>query len=464
MNLNPQTGTAVRLLHEGTLAFARAEQQGIRVDIDYIKSKKRRLNQKIASMEKQLEGSKFYRDWKRSVKGSVNIYSNPQLSTYLYKVKKIKPKKLTKSGQGSTDEEALNELGIPEINKLLRIRKLKKIRDTYLEAFNREQVDGYLHPSFNLHLVRTYRSSSDKPNFQNIPNRDKEAMKLTRNALYPRPGHQLVGFDFSGLEVRIAACYHQDPTMLKYIKDPTSDMHADMAAQLFMIKNFDKNLEQHYHLRQAAKNGFVFPEFYGDYFGNCAEALACTWGQLSHGKWKEDMGVDTPDGKLGYHMLQNGINSLKSFKGHVKDIEEDFWENRFSDYAKWKERWWKDYQKRGYIDMKTGFRCSGVMGRNDCINYPVQGAAFHCLLWSFIELDKIMVKEQWKTRLISQTHDDILFDAHPDELDMVLRVAKRVTCVDLPNAWRWINVPLEIEAEICDVDASLANKKKIEIP
>ena len=65
--------------------------------------------------------------------------------------------------------------------------------------------------------------------------------------------------DFGSLEVRIAACYHQDPTMIKYIKDETTDMHRDMAQQIFKLSNFDKHNRAHGILRTAAKNGFVFP-------------------------------------------------------------------------------------------------------------------------------------------------------------------------------------------------------------
>ena len=124
----------------------------------------------------------------------------------------------------------------------------------------------------------------------------------------------------------------------------------------------------------------------------------------------------------------------------------------------------KKYTKLGYVDLYTGFRCSGLMSKNKILNYPVQGAAFHCLLWSFIELDRIMRQEGWRSRLIGQVHDSIMFDIYPPELEMVLQITKRVTCVDLLKAWSWINVPLSIDAEVCEVDASWANKEKIEIP
>ena len=195
------------LVHQGILSFARTERQGIRVDIIHAQKEKEKLTILIDGLFKKFEQTKFCKHWEYTRgKSKLNINSNYQLSHYLYKVKKIKPLKLTPSGQGSTDEEALEALGIPELDDLLRIRKLKKMRDTYLHGFINESVDGFIHPVFNLHTVSTYRSSSDSPNFQNIPVRDEEAKKIIRTCLFPRLGHQLLEIDFSGLEVCIATC------------------------------------------------------------------------------------------------------------------------------------------------------------------------------------------------------------------------------------------------------------------
>ena len=459
MEINPNSIDAYKLMHQGTLAFARAEQQGIRLDMEYAENKKKHLTRKIKRLETKFKETKFYRHWEHSTMKTPNIDSNDQLATFLYKVKKLKPAHETSSGKGATDEDALTQLNIPELNDLLRIRKLKKIRDNYLEGFIREQVNGIIHPSYNLHLVRTFRSSCDKPNIQNIPKRDEEAMIICRKALFPRKGHQLMEIDYGSLEVRIAACYHQDPVMLKYIKDPTTDMHSDMAKQIFLIDNFDKSRSDHKFLRTAIKNGFVFPQFYGDYYVNCAKALAVKWCGLSEGKWKPGQGVEFEGTHLADHLATYGICSLKDFTEHIKQIEFDFWNNRFKVYAKWKKRWWNTYQKNGYVDLLTGFRCSGLMSRNDAINYPVQGAAFHCLLWSFNEADRIMRKEKWKTRLIGQIHDAIILDVHPDEIKHVGKVIQRITCEDLPKAWTWINVPLEVEADLGDIDKSWAELK-----
>jgi len=452
MNIHPNTEQAYRLFHDGTLAFARAEQQGIRVDMAYAERKKQELDDEIIRLENTFKQTKLYRHWQHVVKKDPNIHSGTQLSHFLYNVKKFKPVKTTVSGQGATDEEALMDLNLPELKDLIQIRKLKKVRDTYLEAFTREQVDGYVHPSFNLHLVKTFRSSSDRPNFQNIPKRDKESMQIIRDALYPRPGHQLMEIDYSGIEVRIAACYHKDPTMIQYINDPTTDMHSDMAKQIFMLDEFDKCVKEYSHLRSAVKNGFVFPQFYGDYYGNCAVNIACEWCQLPTGKWNKEDGFSMFGDHLGNYFIRRGIKSLEDFTQHIKHIEQDFWYNRFPIYRRWKEHWWKQYQKNGYVDLLTGFRCSGILSKNDTSNWPVQGAAFHCLLWSFIELDAIMRRNKWDTRLIGQIHDSIVLDVHPNELEMVAKIAQQVTCHDLPQAWKWINVPLEIEMEIADVD------------
>jgi len=135
VDTNIRSIDAYKLMHEGTLALTRAEQQGIRVDLEYIAKKQAYLTAKITHLEKKFKLSKFYAHWEHSVKGKVNINSNNQLAHFLYNVKKITPEKFTVTGQGSTDDEALQMLNIEELNILLEMRKLRKVRDTYLVAF-----------------------------------------------------------------------------------------------------------------------------------------------------------------------------------------------------------------------------------------------------------------------------------------------------------------------------------------
>ena len=450
----PTTANAYQLLHQGMLAFAETEQHGMRVDVRYCKRQRRDLKRREVQLINELKNTKLGRLWKRVYKDRINFHSNHQLAKILFTIMKVKPIHLTASGRPSTDNESLTKINMPEVQALLKIRKLGKARSTYFDGFLREQVDGILRPSFNLHLVRTYRSSSSGPNFQNIPKRDDEIRQLVRRAILPRTkGHQIVGVDYSGIEVRIAACYHKDPVMIKYIRDPKSDMHADMAVQCYMLEGLDKSHHGEKRLRTGAKSGFVFPQFYGDFYVNCAKGLI---------EWME--GVRLKNGKpIQKHLVEKGIGrrgkfSPRKFEQHIKEVEDDFWNNRFRQYSRWKRRWWILYQKRGYLDMFTGFRCSDVMAKNQAINSPIQGTAFHCTLWSYIEMNEELKKQGFKTRLMGQIHDETLFDMNPDEKEEVLKIYKEISCKQIIKTWPWIIVPLDVEVSTCPVDGPWSEK------
>jgi DNA polymerase-1 len=460
--MNPNTDEAYKLLHSGIFALARMEQQGFRVDTKYLSKKKKEITQNIETLEDEFKNTKFYAGWEKIYKSKTNMYSGQQLSHYLYADKKLKVHKETKSGQGATDEEALKQLGIPELDILLRIKKLKKTRDTYLDSFEREQVDGVIHPFYHLHLVRTFRGSSDSPNFQNIPKRDEEIMELTRRAIYPRKGHQLMEIDFKQLEVRIAACYTGDQQLIDDIL--VGDMHRDMAIELFKLDKYNPEDHSHKVLRQAAKNGFVFPEFYGDYYKNCASNLVVNWGKLpKDGRWKTGQGIQFENTHLSDHLIKHGFKNLEQYANFVNKVEFDFWNKRYRTYTKWKDSTWEEYQRTGKVYTKTGFTYQGVMKRNDVLNYPIQGSAFHVLLWSLIEGVKAQIRERWQTRIIGQIHDAIILDVHPKELKKVIKIMQCIMCNDVRQHWPWITVPLEVDAEVCDVDASWAEKKPYKI-
>lgn len=451
---------AYHLIHDGALAMGRAERVGMRIDVDYCKRKDAQLTRKIETLSTKLLKTDLLQLWKKTFLGKMNINSSDQLQRILYKEMELTPLKTTKSGKGSTDNEALTGLGLPELDTILRIRKLKKIRDTYLSGFYREQVRGTMHPFWNLHTVKTYRSSCDSPNLQNVPIRDKEAKEICRRAMYPRSGNQILAVDYSGIEVGIATTYHKDPVMLKYLHDPTSDMHGDMAAQIFMLDDFNKKKHPvHNMLRKGTKNGFIFPQFYGDYYGNNANSLALTWCNLTKGSWDSGQGPLLPNGLyITDHFARHGIHGYDDFEDHIKKIENDFWNKRFKVYKQWKEDWLEAYKRKGYFDMHTGFRCSGTLQPNEITNWPVQGSAFHCLLWSFIELDKRLTN--FKSKLFGQIHDEVLIDVYPPELKDVSEIIKEVTTHELPKAWKWINVPMEVEADLTPIDGSWNEKEK----
>lgn len=460
MNTQVTMADAYQLLHDGILAFANTERNGIRIDIDYCNKTQKKLDKKIEHLEDIFKATKFYHHWFKVFNKNINIYSPQQLSHLLYTVRKLKAIRETNTGQqGATDDETLTQLGIPALKTLVDIRRIKNQKN-HLNGFAREVVGEYMHPFFNLHTVRTFRGSSDRPNFQNIPKRDEQSMRICRQAIIPRKGHLIMEADFKGMEVRVSACYHKDPNMIKYIVDKSTDMHRDYAQELFFLKRFDKSIHGHDQLRQATKNGFIFPQFYGDYYVGCAENMAFSWGKLPRGRWKSGQGILIEEGLYLSDLLINaGIKSFDQFVEHVKKIEQDFWGHRFRVYKRWKDQWWESYQEKGYFDTLTGFRCSGIMSRNDTTNYPVQGSAFHCLLWVYIQVDKIARKEKWRSRLMGQIHDSMVLDVHPKEFKHVYQTIERLVQIELPKHWKWIIVPMEIEFETCDIDKPWSEKR-----
>jgi len=401
----------------------------------------------------------------------------------------------TKTRRMQVNEAALESVDLPFVKNLLEVEKLKKLLGTYLKGVKKEVVDGLLRPSFNLHLVRTFRSSSSNPNFQNIPIRDPVMGKLIRSCFVPRDGHVLVEADFKALEVNVAACFHKDPVMIEYIEN-NLDLHKEMAAKCYMLKESQVSKD----VRFYAKNQFVFPEFYGSYFMQVAPNL---WDAIDKNGLKvgvledEECGVcgftcygdvcngcgAEQDRSLKMHLKSKGITELGeirskwgtgrgegesgwidtedgTFVHHIRQVEQDFWE-RFHVYAQWKIDWFNQYLRRGWFDLPTGFREYGIYKRNDVINHPVQGSAFHCLLWCLIRLVKWTEKNKMRSKIVGQIHDSIVADVHRDELDEFVGKVKRVMGDEIRETWDWIVVPLGIEIEVSERNWYEKEKEKI---
>lgn len=439
---------AVRLLHEGSLALSEVEANGIRIDTDYLAKATERTKQQLKDVENDIRKDHIAIEWRKRYGSATNYGSPDQLSFMLFKVLKLKPLEFTKTGKPKTDVAALEKIDLPLIKLIGKRAKLEKLHGTYLKGLRREVVDGYLHPVFSLHTVQTYRSSSSDPNFQNLPIRDPVGAKLIRRAFVPRKDHVLVEIDYSAIEVRIAACYHQDPTMIKYI-ETDHDMHLDMAVECFRLTPDQVRKE----VRHVAKNSFVFPEFYGDYYIKIARGM---WEAITRRELQRTDGVLLVD-----HLKKQGIKELGdcnpknpprlgTFEKHIRDIEHRFWNRRFPVYRDWKESIWNKYQEQGMIKTKTGFVIQGVLKRNEVINWPVQGSAFHCLLWSLIQVNKRL--HGMRSLVVGQIHDSMLLDVHKNEFNDVLPMVKEIMTTSLKKAFKWIIVPIDIEAEASDVN------------
>ena len=460
--MRPITDKGLKLLHEGCIALAQVEQNGIKIDVDYLQRAIANTKQRINKITVKMKNDPIFKTWRKHFGSRTNMGSRDQLGKVLFTVMEYPCPILTKTGKPKVDETALDNVDLPFVKLFVKIEKLKKANSTYLGNILRETTDGFMHPFFNLHLVQTMRSSSDHPNFQNVPLRDPKYAKVIRRAFIARHNHQIVEVDYSGIEISGAVCYHKDSNMMTYINDPKKDLHRDMAARCFKLPKKQVTKE----IRYCGKNMFVFPQSYGDYYIHCAENL---WEAISR------MDLCTKDGTDLYsHLESEGILELgdcdsnqdprkRTFEKHLQKVEDDFWNKHFPDYGQWRKDWYYAYLKKGYFDTLTGFRIEGLYARNQIINYPVQCIAFHWLMWSLIRIQKILKKYKMKSLIVGQIHDSIVGDVYKKELQNYLEIVQQVMTLDIRKHWEWINVPLSIEAEVAPVGGSWFEKKKVDI-
>ena len=229
--MKPTIQNAYKLLHDGCVTFSQIEANGMRVDVKYLDSMMEKIGREIKEREEALKENELFRIWRREFGTKTKLGSREQLGHILFNILGHPCTARTKTGKPKTDGVTFETINEPFVVDYLHIEKLKKARNTFLTGIKREVCGEFLHPNFNLHTVQTYRSSSNNPNFQNFPIRDPMMGEIIRRCFIPRKNHHIVEIDYSGIEVRIAACYHKDPAMISYIKDPSKDMHRDMAGE-----------------------------------------------------------------------------------------------------------------------------------------------------------------------------------------------------------------------------------------
>ena len=404
---------AYELFHKGVLTFADMEEEGIPVDVEYYQDTVAKLDKRLVFIEKQLLRSPEALLFKAKEGRDINLASPDDLKKLLFQYLNLPSIKKTVLDNDSVDKDVMESLDLQFAKDLVKKRKLDKLKTTYLEGILNLQVDRKIHPNFNLHLVRTYRSSSSDPNFQNLPKRDKESMTMVRGGIIPSKGGQLIEADFGGHEVGVIACYSKDPVLLKERRDGV-DIHKEWA-DFLQVSRFD------------GKNGFTFALFYGSYYKNIHADLV----------------------SRGYHDLP---------MMRVQKAEQEFWK-KYRGVKKFQEQLIEFYKKNGYVEMFHGFRRRGFLTKNEIVNTPIQGTAFHLLLWACWKLNEIGKEEKWKAKLIGQIHDSMLINSPPNETSHVVEITKRVMTKDILVDHPWIIIPLISDISITGIDEPWHLKK-----
>lgn len=456
---------AYRLLHEGQLALSEIEANGVRVDKAYLEGALDRTATEINLVEDQMRLDPDYKYWRRRYGESTNLGSAEQLARVLVEELKCKPKYDTHGNEWTTDskgrasasKESLESIDRSIVKLYFNAQRLRKSRDTFLVGIHRELVqhaDGlwYVHPTYHLNTVSTFRSSSSCPNFQNQPTRDPIMAEIVRRSYIPRPGRCIIEVDLGQIEVRLPCPYCFDPNLIAYCSDSTKDMHRDVGSQIFIMS--PEQIARNKPIRHIAKNQFVFPTIYGSYYAQMTPDLWDASARLT---------IDGTPKTVRQHLADNGITERGpcdprerpvqgTLEYHIKQIEDHFWGERFPVFAQWKRDWYEKYLREGGCRFLTGFVMVGPHAKNDITNYPVQGAAFHCMLWSLIRIIRRLRRYRMQTVVIGEIHDSIQLDAPAHERDAVIDICMSIMTEEIKKWATWLNVPLTAEPECCPID------------
>ena len=382
--------------------LAYMERNGVRLDTGALQQSSEHFTKKMNEIEQEiyaLAGVEF------------NISSPKQVGEILFeKLKIIEKAKKTKSGQYSTSEEVLESLRgkHPVIEKILDYRGLKKLLSTYIDALPLliNPKTGKIHTSFNQTITATGRLSSSNPNLQNIPIRDENGKEI-RKAFIPEDGCLFFSADYSQIELRIMAHLSEDKNMIDAFLSGY-DIHAATAAKVYKIDINDVTREQ----RSKAKTAN-----FGIIYGISVFGLA------------ERMGVDRKEAK---ELIDGYFETYPDVKRYMDKSIEVARENGYVETIFHRKRFLPDINSRNAI-------VRGYAERN-AINAPIQGSAADIIKVAMIRIYERFKRENIKSKMILQVHDELNFSVYPEEKEMV----GRIVIEEMENAYK-MHVPLKAD-------------------
>lgn len=403
----PKLQEGVKLFTEALPSLLDMTYNGIKVDGPRFETLKTYYKQESDKYQTLFVNSNISKQFKKIHGREPEINGRNDLLELFYRVGKA-PKKTTKKGNLSLNEAKLEKLtthrnlNIANLAKFkLKWNKVNKMITTFIPAIEEYVVNTYIHPEYLLHTVRSYRSSSANPNAQQLPKRSEEGRKI-RQVYVPRFDY-LLEMDYSGNEVRHLAMLSKDENLIRFIKDGR-DFHREYASKIFQVPLEKVTSQQRYE----AKNGFVFPSFYGAQ----PPSIAAYFRKPA----------------IFFAKLQNALWQQFPFVKQFQQEELDF------------------YSKHGYVQLATGFRRYGPMLPTEVINTGVQGPAFHTLLFNINKMRNEMKSASMESKIISETHDSVLFDVKEKEKTEIITLSKKIFTTPV---WEFQKeVPLEVEFEI----------------
>lgn len=378
------------------------EFEGVAIDKNFLNDYSKKLEEEIKITEE-----KVYKD--AGVR--FNLASPKQLGEVLFERMKIPyDVKKTKTGQYSTDEDTLSRItgDYPIVNDLLDYREFTKLKSTYVDAIPSliNPKTGRVHTSFNQAVAATGRLSSTDPNIQNIPIRTERGREI-RKAFIPRnEEYVILSADYSQIELRIIAGLSRDANMLKAFEDGL-DIHTATASQVFNVDI--KEVTREMRGRAKAVN-------FGIAYGQTAFGLSQGL-KISRTEAKEI--IDNYNLKFpGVRQLMSDNIQFAREHGYVQTVLG---------------------RRRKLRDINSANQTVRGFAERNAINAPIQGSAADMIKVAMINIQKEFHKQNFKSKMTLQVHDELVFDAHKSEVDIITPIIKdkMIHAIEL-------NVPIEV--------------------
>ena len=384
--------------------LAAMELEGINLDVPFLKSMSVEMAKESSALEQKIyetAGEKF------------NLASPKQLGEILFDKLKIggAKQKKTKTGQYATGEEILSYLANDNeiVRDILEWRQMVKLQSTYIDALP-NQVDsktGRVHTDYMQTVAATGRLSSTNPNLQNIPIRTEKG-RLIRKAFVARDeNYTLVSADYSQIELRIIAALSGEENMIKAFQN-NEDIHKSTAAKVFNVPLEEVTKEQ----RSNAKT-----VNFGIIYGVSAFGLS---NQTSLSRKESAELIDA------YYAT---YPKLKAYMSGQVDFAR---ENGYVQTVLGRRRYLKDINSANMM-VKSG-------AERNAVNAPIQGSAADIIKIAMINIHKKLIEENWKSKMLLQVHDELVFDVYNDELEKIQPMIKH----EMENAFK-MDVPLDVE-------------------
>lgn len=344
-----------------------------------------------------------------------NIGSPKQLGEILFdKLKLVEKAKKTKTGQYATGEEVLLKLADEHAiaKKILDFRENEKLRSTYVEALPKmiSRFDHRIHTDYRQAVAATGRLSSNNPNLQNIPIRTEKGRKI-RGAFVPRDKNYLfMSADYSQIELRIAASFAKDQTMMEAFR-AGRDIHTTTAAKVFKVELSKVTPD----MRRKAKE-----VNFGILYGSTAFGLS--------------QNLNIPRSEAS-EIIDSYFNEFSAIKKYMDDSINSAREKEYVETILGRRRYLRDINSRNMATRQFAER--------NAINAPIQGSAADIIKVAMISIHRWLQQEKLKTKMILQVHDELVFDLHQDE-----QVLVKSKVIELMKTAVILDVPMEVEVGI----------------